>query len=125
MHEVHLAPEPAAVQTARATVTGLGLPDPPERTATLLVSELVSNAVQHADLGPDERITVRTDVDGRVRVEVCDPGMGFEPAPRTDDLEEPGGWGLVLVESLAEDWGIERERGQTCVWFEFGLGAAA
>jgi anti-sigma regulatory factor (Ser/Thr protein kinase) len=55
-----------------------------------------------------------------VRIEVSDGGAGFvppkRPAPRLD-AEEPGGWGLVLVDRLADRWGVARDEG-TSVWFE-------
>jgi hypothetical protein len=52
-----------------------------------------------------------------VRAQVSDPGPGFAPTGRNQDLDEPGGWGLVLVESIAKRWGVERD-GRTSVWFE-------
>jgi hypothetical protein len=54
---------------------------------------------------------------GRVRVQVSDPGVGFEHTPRNQPLDEEGGWGLVLIESMAESWGVEHDDG-TRVWFE-------
>ena len=39
------------------------------------------------------------------------------PAGRTRDFDEPGGWGLVLVERIAASWGVERAE-RTRVWFE-------
>ena len=52
-----------------------------------------------------------------LRAEVTDTGPGFAPRERDRDLDEPGGWGLVLVESIAKRWGVERDGG-TRVWFE-------
>src|SRR5829696_6800152 len=84
----------------------------------LLVSELVTNAVRHADtpgageVGLD--VTIRA---GRVRVEVADPGLGFEPSPRDDEMSRPGGWGLYLVDRIADRWGVVRNR-MNRVWFE-------
>ena len=84
----------------------------------LLVSELVTNAVRHADapgageVGLD--VTLRGD---RVRVEVADPGIGFEPQPRDDEMSRPGGWGLYLVDRIADRWGVIRNR-MNRVWFE-------
>ena len=49
----------------------------------LLVSELVTNSVRHANLAPGERVELRVTVrPGSVRVEVEDPGPGFTPTPR-------------------------------------------
>jgi anti-sigma regulatory factor (Ser/Thr protein kinase) len=87
-------------------------------TVRLLVTELVSNSVVHA--GADEQcaidLMVSADTD-RVRVEVEDHGPGFEPRRSEPDLERGGGFGLFLVEKLADRWGVEPER-PTRVWFE-------
>jgi hypothetical protein len=57
-------------------------------------------------------------VDGAiVRIEVENPGRGFELRPRSPDQERASGWGLVLVGRLADRWGIESD-GSTRVWFE-------
>jgi anti-sigma regulatory factor (Ser/Thr protein kinase) len=87
----------------------------------LLVSELVTNSVKHAGAGPGEPIDLelRASAD-KVRVEVGDPGPGFEP---TMARSEPGGFGLLLVARLADRWGVERDP-RTCVWFEIDRQAA-
>src|SRR5215216_984816 len=84
----------------------------------LLVSELVTNAVRHAG-GPDGG-EVQLDVSieaPRLRVEVGDPGAGFDPQPRDDEMTRPGGWGLYLVDRIADRWGVVRNR-MNRVWFE-------
>jgi len=87
--------------------------------AELLVSELVSNSVRHG--GGDElaELAMDTDVrDDRVVVRVFDDGEGFEAAPPVNlDRETAGGYGLVLLDRLANDWGVERAD-RFCVWFE-------
>jgi anti-sigma regulatory factor (Ser/Thr protein kinase) len=85
----------------------------------LIVSELVTNSVRHAGLSPNEQILLAVVVsDGSVRGRVCDSGPGFEkpsePRPKTD---LSGGWGLPIVERIADRWGVERN-GCACVWFE-------
>ncbi len=126
MTQIELPAVASAVPRAREAVATLRLPEPPEAHATLLVSELVTNCVKHAALGPDDRISLRIRRNGRLRVEVCDPGAGFEPSRRRErPVDEPGGWGLVLVQELAERWGMERDRDGTCVWFELPVGASA
>jgi anti-sigma regulatory factor (Ser/Thr protein kinase) len=52
-----------------------------------------------------------------VRAQVSDPGPAFAPRARTKGIDEPGGWGLVLVERVAQRWGVERTE-RTSVWFE-------
>jgi hypothetical protein len=56
-----------------------------------------------------------------VRVEVGDLGPGFDPGPRDLDRESPSGWGLYLVDQLADRWGVTRAGG-TRVWFEIDRG---
>jgi anti-sigma regulatory factor (Ser/Thr protein kinase) len=83
----------------------------------LLVSELVSNAVLHAHA---DHIELHADADPEgVRVEVFDPGPGFDQRDRTraPAIGDEGGYGLVLVEQLADRWGVRRDR-RTSVWFE-------
>jgi len=85
----------------------------------------VNNAVRHGGAGEDEIIELELGAleGGRVMVQVSDPGTGFEHTPRDQPLDEEGGWGLVLIESMAERWGVEHE-GRTRVWFELGPPAA-
>jgi hypothetical protein len=84
----------------------------------LLVSELVTNSVRHAHVGPDDSLTLVLSLsEQRLHVEVHDPGRGFEasrPAPRA---RSGGGSGLRIVERLADRWGVAHEA-DTCVWFE-------
>jgi len=85
---------------------------------TLMVSELVTNSVRHAqgDGNGTVGLAVRLQPD-RVRVEVSDPGKGFEPKPREPGQSQASGWGLYLVDRLADRWGVLRgERAK--VWFE-------
>jgi anti-sigma regulatory factor (Ser/Thr protein kinase) len=84
----------------------------------LLVSELITNAVKYGGDGPVS-LEVETDP-GRFRAEVIDSGSGFVAHERVDGQE--GGWGLPLVEHLADRWGTFE--GSTHVWFELDLGGA-
>jgi anti-sigma regulatory factor (Ser/Thr protein kinase) len=92
----------------------------------LLVTELLTNSVRHACASGDWialDVEVLTDA---VRVVVSDRGPGFTPDPSPKPyLDRPGGWGLYLVDRLADRWGVERA-GKTAVWFEIdGTFAAA
>jgi anti-sigma regulatory factor (Ser/Thr protein kinase) len=87
----------------------------------LLVSELVTNSLRHANLGPEEAITLNVALDDRViRVEVADPGKGFELDGNPGDPDTVEGWGLYLVETLSDRWGVERspQGAANVVWFE-------
>jgi anti-sigma regulatory factor (Ser/Thr protein kinase) len=88
----------------------------------LLVSELVTNAVRHA-VGETLRLVVMID-DGALRVEVHDPGGGFEPQAPELDPARPSGWGLFLVDELADRWGVDATP-LTRVWFEMDPEAGA
>ena len=82
----------------------------------LLASELVTNCVRHAGVGRRQRIRLRALVtDTMVRIEVIDSGAGMRVVVRVGD--DHGGWGLRLVDRIADRWGVVRDAG-THVWFE-------
>lgn len=86
----------------------------------LIVSELVTNSYLHAAMLSHQRLEVRARLrDGVLRLEVEDPGRGFaapdEPTPHAES-----GWGLYLVDHIADRWGVNRG-GVTEVWAEFDL----
>jgi anti-sigma regulatory factor (Ser/Thr protein kinase) len=84
----------------------------------LLVSELVTNSVRHSSARTRDVVSLSVAVTATsLRVEVSDPGKGFEPVPRDADRTRPGGWGLYLVDQLADRWGVARDH-LTRVWFE-------
>ena len=89
----------------------------------LLVSELVTNSVRHAQIGPEASIQLKVAVDSEsVRVEVIDDGPGFEVPEQertTEEAREAGsGWGLFFVDQLADRWDTDPGSGR--VWFEIG-----
>jgi anti-sigma regulatory factor (Ser/Thr protein kinase) len=109
---------PEAAAHARRALSRLGEDiDPPLlETMRLLVTELIANSVKHA--GSDAvglKVVVGS---AAVLVEVRDEGPGFEPAGRVEGQDESSGWGLFLVDRLADRWGVAREPSATSVWFE-------
>ena len=115
-----LACVPAAPTVARSAVAhaltgrvdGRVLAD-----AELMVSELVTNSVQHAGLGADDFVRIGAAVtEGVLRLEVDNPGAAGIVAPRDPDSERSG-FGLRIVETLADAWGVSR-KGTTRVWVE-------
>jgi anti-sigma regulatory factor (Ser/Thr protein kinase) len=86
--------------------------------ATLLTSELVTNAVMHTASGaPDGSVTVVViDVPDGVLIEVIDDGSGGTPVVK-GELLAPDGHGLFLVQQLAAQWGYLRDPAGTTVWF--------
>lgn len=114
--------DPQAPSLARRAVADLSdtsrfLPEE-MATLTLLVSELVSNAVLHSDAPSTCGILLQAQFleEGAVRVEVIDCGSGFTVIPR-DPKRPIGGFGLYLVDKQATRWGVDCEGG-TRVWFE-------
>jgi anti-sigma regulatory factor (Ser/Thr protein kinase) len=123
VNELHLElpRELDSAATARHAIDGIReLPDDQLGDVRLLVSELVTNSLRHAGLAAEDRIVLVVHVDGeRTRVEVSDTGSGFAFPGEATDPETVDGWGLYLVATLADRWGVDREgsNGAT-VWFE-------
>jgi len=125
--ERRLSAAPEAAAEARRALDDLGgeLPGGRMRDVRLLVSELVTNAVRHADLAGEDVIELVIELaDHRLRVEVHDPGGGFVPSAPSPDPARPSGWGLYLVAELADRWGVDSDE-TTLVWFELDSRAAA
>jgi anti-sigma regulatory factor (Ser/Thr protein kinase) len=123
--EFPVTAEAAAAARRALDAVPTGLPVGRVRDVRLLVSELVTNAVRHANLGAGDRIRLVVDLaDQALRVEVHDPGDGFVPRIPEPDPERPYGWGLYLVAELADRWGVDSDV-STLVWFELDRPAAA
>jgi anti-sigma regulatory factor (Ser/Thr protein kinase) len=124
--DLWFAAAPHATASARQALQSLNehVDDDSLKSLQLLVTELVGNSIRHASIGAESSVGLEVGVfPDHVRAVVSDPGPGFEvtePAPR-EDLA--GGWGLVLVERMSRDWGVERSGG-TRVWFELPLARA-
>jgi len=117
---------------ARHAVAGLApyLDPSVAENAELLVSELVTNSVRHAGLPAEASIefSVRASAE-TLMVEVADAGRGFDRhapfRPRAvAGAEAASGWGLFLVDRIADRWGATEVDGETRVWFELSPGAA-
>jgi two-component sensor histidine kinase len=86
--------------------------------ACMVISELVTNSLMHADAAPGSPVRIRAVLTpGVLRLEVGDDGRGGEIARRGPDFEHGGGFGLHLVSNLAARWGVEHADG-TEVWCE-------
>ena len=114
---VTLRPEPASVRDARRFISdrlpALGF-DGAVFVAALLVSELVTNAVLHARTDIRVEVAVHGDV---VRVGVRD----HSPARvrrRRHGVESGTGRGLMLVDRMAQRWGVDLSGDGKIVWFE-------
>ncbi len=90
-------------------------------TGALLVSELVNNAVLHGPAASPSTVVLHFETVGKtLQVEVSDEGGGFAPVARHGAQDAASGWGLHIVEALADSWGVDRGR-PTRVWFELPL----
>lgn len=120
----HVAPDPAAVRSARtflhSTLSTWNIAGDVADAAVLCLSELVTNAVIHTRAG----CAVRTLLDrGVLTTSVRDLGRGdhtTRTAPTTDPLKVHGR-GLQIVEALATRWGSTLDTEGTTVWFVFDL----
>jgi len=103
------------------------LPEGPDDGAdalVLMLSELATNAVQHAATEFEVSVHVAADTPS-VRVEVSDDAGGY-PTPQDPVGDAPHGRGLHIVRTLADAWGIEmhRDRAGKTVWFSSALPAS-
>jgi anti-sigma regulatory factor (Ser/Thr protein kinase) len=110
-------PQPQSVRAARRALSsvlqerGLDVHD-----ATLLVSELASNAVEHART--PFVVTVR--IGSALRVEVADES-DLLPVITNPRAHSERGRGLAVVRAMSSRWGVEFCRTGKAVWFELPL----
>ena len=99
-----------AIDGLSGTVADDVIPD-----VKLLVSELITNSVKYGG-GGALRLQIETGGPRKLRAGVIDQGVGFVPVVRDRPATEVGGWGLHLVQTLSNRWGVHE--GSTQVWFE-------
>ncbi|MEF9905546.1 ATP-binding protein [Streptomyces sp. P9-A2] len=98
-----------------------GLPLDPDR---LIVAELATNAVVHGRVpGRGFRLTLTVAAHGVLRIEVTDPGgEGLPTSWNAPSEPAESGYGLLLVEELADRWGVRSGPVPAkTVWAELGL----
>src|SRR5688572_15196204 len=100
MVELTLPAEPRAAALARSHVRDLPLDQETLEVVSLLVTELVTNAVRHGRVSEGTRITLHLNIldDDLVRVDVVNDGPVFDAAPRARGVDAEGGLGLQLVD---------------------------
>jgi anti-sigma regulatory factor (Ser/Thr protein kinase) len=119
---MEIEPTATAVRNARRLVAdaiGQGDDDVVDR-ALLCASELLTNAIEHAEPPATLRIVVD---DRRVRIEVDDNTVRM-PILRHPDVSSIRGRGMLVVKSCSDRWGIVSRPGGKTVWCEVGLAAA-
>jgi anti-sigma regulatory factor (Ser/Thr protein kinase) len=126
-HErVELQGGPLSPQLARRAVEeqfALELDADRLASVELLTTELVSNAVRHGGADEGKRVVLHMALaPGCLRIEVCDPGHGFDAGAPTPYGE--GGYGLFIVSEMSSRWGVSHDV-DNCAWFELDLEAAA
>ncbi|MFD1661523.1 SpoIIE family protein phosphatase [Streptomyces caeni] len=84
----------------------------------LVADELITNVLMHTEGPANVTLRVLTGHDRRLRVEVEDSSSAL---PRRREAGESGlsGRGLLLVDRLADVWGVEARGGGKVVWCEF------
>jgi anti-sigma regulatory factor (Ser/Thr protein kinase) len=115
-----LPARPAAVSAARRALLAAngGLPSTVRDDVLLLLTELVSNAVRHA-AGAGRAVRVELEQGARmIGVAVFDEGTGFTAEAPQPERDRSGGWGLFLIDQIADRWGITPTASGTCAWFE-------
>lgn len=93
-----------------------------EEAATVVVTELIANALQHARADPPGLRMAAGD--GRLRIEV------YDSDPHPPQLRDPGsldeaGRGLFLVDALASRWGFHKYGPGKAVWAELDIAGGA
>jgi anti-sigma regulatory factor (Ser/Thr protein kinase) len=88
--------------------------------AALLVTELVSNVVDHVH-GQTTLTLELTVSDDWLRIAVVD-GSAVRPVVQELSLDRPRGRGMRMVQAIADRWGVEEHRGGKRVWFELRPG---
>ncbi|EHM28351.1 hypothetical protein SPW_3136 [Streptomyces sp. W007] len=113
--------DPEALRSSRhmirAAVRAWGAKDRADEIE-LAADELITNALMHTDGGAVVTIRVLAGSERRLRVDVEDRSSAL---PRRRDAGESGvsGRGLMLVDRLADVWGVESRGSGKCVWCEF------
>lgn len=84
-----------------------------------LVSELVTNSIEHAECASVTVVLIYAD--GRLRLEVRDQDAAHVPVLKQPEPGDLGGRGLVIVEALSDRWGVRVTESGKAVWCEFAL----
>ncbi|HWF35683.1 MAG TPA: ATP-binding protein [Solirubrobacteraceae bacterium] len=107
--ELRLPADVGAPALARRTVRDLlsSLPDPLRAQLSLVASELVTNVLRHSSAtDPSATLSLALAPD-RVTLTVSDAGAGFDPSDRPRSPSAEGGWGLQVLDAIADRWWVE------------------
>jgi anti-sigma regulatory factor (Ser/Thr protein kinase) len=112
--DLSLPAEPSTPRRARSAVAEQFGDHPRCGDVLVCVSEAVTNAVLHA--GSGVRVVVR-DTGDALRIEVSDTSPTL-PVARDPGPETPTGRGLLLIDRLASEWGVDAHDSGKTLWFE-------
>lgn len=115
---MRLGSGPGAAASARGAISKLraDLDQSLIEVLGLLVTELVTNSVRHTAA---DSLTLSVAIGkSTVLTEVADTGPGFDPRCVEHSGDADTGWGLFLVQRLADRWGVRHDGPSKRVWFE-------
>jgi anti-sigma regulatory factor (Ser/Thr protein kinase) len=122
-HARSFSRDPGSVAAARrfAVETLSGVELELLSSVELMVSELATNCLRHADSAFELSVVHERE---QIRIEVRDSGGG-EPTLLSPTPDDPDGRGLQIVNMLSEAWGVKWPAGAgKMVWFELSADAA-
>jgi anti-sigma regulatory factor (Ser/Thr protein kinase) len=117
--KVPAQPSSAAVirQRISADLSRAGVPESVVDDAVLVATELLSNALRHARALEDDHLDVSWAVEhGAVSITVTDGGGRNQPHVRHPGPADTNGRGLSIVETLADEWGVDEGDSTATVW---------
>jgi serine/threonine-protein kinase RsbW len=117
--ELRVAATPDSLGYVRAVLRDdlAVLPEPVREEVALVATELLGNAVRHAQALDDGHLSIAWGVgEYGVEIAVTDGGGATEPTVQEAGLTATRGRGLSIVETLAARWGVERHGSSTTVW---------
>lgn len=92
-----------------------------EDVAQICVSELVTNVINH--VGPGTPVTLAVSTDGaHLRIELSDPDTRALPTLVAPMSDAESGRGLMILDALAERWGVISRADSKAVWCELATG---
>ncbi|HET9718914.1 MAG TPA: ATP-binding protein [Solirubrobacteraceae bacterium] len=121
--ELRLPCDEQAPGAVREALSGVADGDSAFGDAMLVASELVTNAVQHSGCNPQDQLEVLVaHRERQLIISVLDPGVSQGTARPNGSADEGfGGFGLMVIQQLASQWGEERGEGYR-VWARLPLG---
>lgn len=116
-HEVSGVRQARQAVAYRLAAAGVGSEDCED--AVLVVSELVSNSVKHAEALPGGDVRICLDVAPDVlHLEITDGGSRTVPRAGVAAMSAVGGRGLDIVRTLGRQWGVQEAQDGVTVWVD-------